>query len=93
MSENQQSSKIWLSDVKSNPARMFFLQWSRGPGEMMYSFVSVPEDKLPEFKQKLEDKSPFDLEDYGVIVRWGHGKPDEKVLKEMKDEFDFEVEV
>ena len=77
--------------MKSDEGKMFFLQWSRPTGEMMYSFVSVPMEKVPDFKEKLEEKKPFNVEEYGIIVRWGNGKPDEEVIQEMKEKFDFDI--
>ena len=52
-------------------------------GTPTYYYVYVRGDEMQAFGEALK-RGNFDPEEYGVVLNWGYGEPDEELKEKMK---------
>lgn len=54
-----------------------------------YAYIALRLNRLMEFQRAIEKEAPFPLEEYGQVLRSGHGVPDEETRAYMEREYGF----
>ncbi len=69
-------------------ACVFFISGENEEGVIQYVYVAVRASDIEKFKKAYQEEY-FDPNEHGAVLAWGRGKPDEKTIQKMQDEYGF----
>lgn len=74
------------SMMRHAKGNIYLLQWQERDDHLtqdVFYFLLVPSAKITAFEQ-VAGKAPFTLADYGHVLHWGYGEPDESDMARVQ---------
>ena len=63
------------------------VQGTGSRGSNIYAYLAIDPNRVAELNRSLKREEPTNLEDYGVILHSGWGKPDEQVKRHIEETY------
>lgn len=87
----KQSTAGELADADRTSAILAYIHGTMPDGRPYYAYVAVLPSKYQEFYALNASRTPFVIEDYGVVVISGYeAAPPPQVVQEMKERYGFD---